>query len=397
MFSESQSKSENSYYDLSPVYNGKPFPTCRFSSAYKQQEKQEYVNYDQQEEEKQELLAYKQQDKQQYTSYKPHKQNFFKDSNDFKQDYLLNYENKDRLQPFCFDEISELQSPYFSYDYDSVSSIQAYQLSNTRNYNHTKPPYSYISLITWAIQSSPSKMCTLNEIYTMITELFPFYRQNQQRWQNSIRHSLSFNDCFVKVSRSPDRPGKGSYWTLHPNSGNMFENGCYLRRQKRFKCPARQALKQAQKLQQKVDCNKHSKHHNSKSSYKTTNTKRDSTNNFNTNNTGKGNSCNKNKNFCAKAKETSSIRNEDFYKNNENESFQKSNKNNGKNNFNSTSTTTTTSATSNISNSNTNNLFKTSFVEADSSGLLCCDSTPYYGKPLKLFTYDYHPVVCCLY
>ncbi|ESN92465.1 hypothetical protein HELRODRAFT_147202, partial [Helobdella robusta] len=105
-----------------------------------------------------------------------------------------------------------------------------------RNYSHTKPPYSYISLITWAIQSSPSKMCTLNEIYSMITELFPFYRQNQQRWQNSIRHSLSFNDCFVKVSRSPDRPGKGSYWTLHPNSGNMFENGCYLRRQKRFKC-----------------------------------------------------------------------------------------------------------------------------------------------------------------
>ena len=66
-------------------------------------------------------------------------------------------------------------------------------------------------------------------------DLFPFYRQNQQRWQNSIRHSLSFNDCFVKVPRTPDKPGKGSFWALHPNSGNMFENGCYLRRQKRFK------------------------------------------------------------------------------------------------------------------------------------------------------------------
>ncbi|CAF4436544.1 unnamed protein product, partial [Adineta steineri] len=66
--------------------------------------------------------------------------------------------------------------------------------------------------------------------------VFPYYRQNQQRWQNSIRHSLSFNDCFVKVPRGPDRPGKGSYWTLHPEAGNMFENGCYLRRQKRFKC-----------------------------------------------------------------------------------------------------------------------------------------------------------------
>ena len=41
--------------------------------------------------------------------------------------------------------------------------------------------------------------------------------------------------------------GKGSYWTLHPDSGNMFENGCYLRRQKRFKCPIRQAQKAAQR------------------------------------------------------------------------------------------------------------------------------------------------------
>ena len=104
-----------------------------------------------------------------------------------------------------------------------------------RSYTHAKPPYSYISLITMAIQNSQSKMLTLSEVYQFIMDLFPFYRQNQQRWQNSIRHSLSFNDCFVKIPRTPDKPGKGSFWALHPNSGNMFENGCYLRRQKRFK------------------------------------------------------------------------------------------------------------------------------------------------------------------
>ncbi|XP_061089996.1 forkhead box A sequence [Conger conger] len=105
-----------------------------------------------------------------------------------------------------------------------------------RNFSHAKPPYSYISLISMAIQQAPAKRLTLNEIYQWIRQLFPYYRQNQQRWQNSIRHSLSFNDCFVRVPRSPDSPGKGSYWALHPDSGDMFENGCYMRRQKRFRC-----------------------------------------------------------------------------------------------------------------------------------------------------------------
>lgn len=64
---------------------------------------------------------------------------------------------------------------------------------------------------------------------------FPFYRQNTQRWQNSLRHNLSFNDCFVKIARKPDQPGKGSYWAIHPDAQRMFENGSCLRRQKRFK------------------------------------------------------------------------------------------------------------------------------------------------------------------
>ena len=103
---------------------------------------------------------------------------------------------------------------------------------------HTKPPFSYISLITMAIQNSPGGTATLSEIYQYISKSFPFYGQNPgRRWQNSVRHSLSFNDCFVKVSRSAARPGKGSRWTMHPAAGNMFANGCYLRRQKRFQCP----------------------------------------------------------------------------------------------------------------------------------------------------------------
>lgn len=103
------------------------------------------------------------------------------------------------------------------------------------SYGNAKPPYSYISLTAMAIQSSPRKMLSLAEIYQFIIDHFPFYRENQQRWQNSLRHNLSFNDCFIKIPRRPDQPGKGSYWSLHPDCGAMFENGSFLRRRKRFK------------------------------------------------------------------------------------------------------------------------------------------------------------------
>ena len=102
-------------------------------------------------------------------------------------------------------------------------------------YNDQKPPYSYIALTAMAIQASEEKMLPLSEIYKFIMDRFPFYRQNTQRWQNSLRHNLSFNDCFIKIPRRPDRPGKGSYWALHPLCGEMFENGSFLRRRKRFK------------------------------------------------------------------------------------------------------------------------------------------------------------------
>ena len=102
-------------------------------------------------------------------------------------------------------------------------------------YGDQKPPYSYIALTAMAISSSPNKMMSLADIYKFIMDNYPFYRQNTQRWQNSLRHNLSFNDCFVKVARRDDQPGKGSLWMLHPTCGQMFENGSLLRRRQRFK------------------------------------------------------------------------------------------------------------------------------------------------------------------
>ncbi|XP_070710086.1 forkhead box protein M1 [Pempheris klunzingeri] len=93
-----------------------------------------------------------------------------------------------------------------------------------------RPPYSYMAMIQFAINSRRNRRMALKEIYTWIEDHFPYFREvAKPGWKNSIRHNLSLHDMFIRET-SPD--GKISFWTIRPEANRcltldqVYKPGC---------------------------------------------------------------------------------------------------------------------------------------------------------------------------
>lgn len=48
--------------------------------------------------------------------------------------------------------------------------------------------------------------------FAILRDRFPFYKSNDDRWKNSVRHNLSINPHFRKGNKAPQ--GAGHLWII---------------------------------------------------------------------------------------------------------------------------------------------------------------------------------------
>uniref|UniRef100_A0A4W6DNK9 Forkhead box N1 n=1 Tax=Lates calcarifer TaxID=8187 RepID=A0A4W6DNK9_LATCA len=123
-------------------------------------------------------------------------------------------------------KLCSLQVSSRLYPNNDQSNSSKYSLQSLSNQSHQenttqplfpKPIYSYSILIFMALKSSKTGSLPVSEIYSFMTEHFPYFKTAPDGWKNSVRHNLSLNKCFEKVeSKNGNSSRKGCLWALNP-------------------------------------------------------------------------------------------------------------------------------------------------------------------------------------
>ncbi|KAF6217152.1 hypothetical protein GE061_001506 [Apolygus lucorum] len=83
---------------------------------------------------------------------------------------------------------------------------------------NAKPGLTYTELIEKALKEKGE--LTVSEIYKWIYSKYPYYKKNDGRWKNSIRHNLSINPQFRKGEKCNNG---GHFWTLNKEYDEEFK------------------------------------------------------------------------------------------------------------------------------------------------------------------------------
>ncbi|XP_054649750.1 forkhead box protein N1 isoform X2 [Dunckerocampus dactyliophorus] len=96
-----------------------------------------------------------------------------------------------------------------------------------------KPIYSYSILIFMALKNSKTGSLPVSQIYSFMTENFPYFKTAPDGWKNSVRHNLSLNKCFEKVeSKNGSSSRKGCLWALNPTKVEKMQEELHKWRRK---------------------------------------------------------------------------------------------------------------------------------------------------------------------
>ena len=94
---------------------------------------------------------------------------------------------------------------------------------------------SYTAMIAQAILKKDGNKSTLSDIYEFMEKSFPSLERRGTGWRNCVRHTLSLNDCFIKLHRPEN--GRSCNWAVHPSYFESFSRGDYRKRRALRKRP----------------------------------------------------------------------------------------------------------------------------------------------------------------
>ncbi|XP_069545740.1 forkhead box protein N1 [Brachyistius frenatus] len=151
------------------------------------------------------------------------------------------------VEPACF--LSQSYAPHSSSTLQQVSSElypnnnqSKYSLESLSSQSHQdsatqllfpKPVYSYSILIFMALRNSKTGSLPVSEIYSFMTEHFPYFKTAPDGWKNSVRHNLSLNKCFEKVeNKNGTTSRKGCLWALNPAKVEKMQDDLHKWRRK---------------------------------------------------------------------------------------------------------------------------------------------------------------------